>query len=158
VTLESQLVRTRRNLQTLDPRFRPLAEAFIVRVEQRTGERVLVHQARRTWPEQAVLFAQGRTTPGKKVTNAEPGESYHNYGLAFDYCFLNSDGSPNWNVPWEMAAQLALPLGLDPGALWPHQDLPHIGLVVAHWSALKRVAPDGFLPAGWTPPPKIETA
>jgi len=158
VTLESQMARTRRNLQSLDLRFLPLAEAFIVRVEQRTGERVLVHQARRTWPEQMSLWVQGRSAPGAKVTNAEPGQSYHNYGLAFDYCFLNSDGGVNWDVPWDAMGQIALSMGLDAGALWPQPDNPHIGLKVAHWSVLMKAAPDGFLPADWTPHAKIETA
>lgn len=38
----------------------------------------------RTFSEQDALFAQGRTKPGKIVTNAKAGLSYHNYGLA---CF-----------------------------------------------------------------------
>jgi peptidoglycan L-alanyl-D-glutamate endopeptidase CwlK len=36
------------------------------------------------------LYAIGRTKPGKKVTKAKGGTSYHNYGLAFDiYPFIN---------------------------------------------------------------------
>lgn len=31
------------------------------------------------------LYAQGRTKPGKIVTNAPAGASYHNYGLAIDF-------------------------------------------------------------------------
>lgn len=31
------------------------------------------------------LYAQGRTKPGRIVTNARGGESYHNFGLAADY-------------------------------------------------------------------------
>ena len=38
--------------------------------------------------EQAALFAIGRTAPGKIVTKARPGESYHNHGLAFDWAPL----------------------------------------------------------------------
>ena len=33
---------------------------------------------------QAALYAQGRTAPGRIVTNARPGYSYHNFGLAID--------------------------------------------------------------------------
>jgi peptidoglycan L-alanyl-D-glutamate endopeptidase CwlK len=38
----------------------------------------------RTFEEQAQLYAQGRTKPGKIVTNAKPGYSFHNFGLAID--------------------------------------------------------------------------
>jgi len=42
----------------------------------------------RTGKEQSNLYAQGRTKPGTIVTNADEGESYHNYGLAVDICLL----------------------------------------------------------------------
>ena len=38
----------------------------------------------RTYAESDALYAQGRTKPGKIVTNAKAGQSYHNFGLA---CF-----------------------------------------------------------------------
>lgn len=42
----------------------------------------------RTFAEQEALYAQGRTKPGKVVTNAKAGMSYHNYGLAVDIVLL----------------------------------------------------------------------
>lgn len=42
----------------------------------------------RTFAEQDGLFAQGRTKPGRIVTNARGGQSYHNYGLAIDIVLL----------------------------------------------------------------------
>lgn len=38
----------------------------------------------RTFDYQNQLYAQGRTTAGAIVTQAQGGQSYHNYGLAFD--------------------------------------------------------------------------
>jgi hypothetical protein len=35
--------------------------------------------------EQAALYSLGRSAPGRIVTKARAGESYHNYGLAFDW-------------------------------------------------------------------------
>ena len=32
--------------------------------------------------------AQGRTKPGKIVTNSPGGKSWHNYGLGVDFCLL----------------------------------------------------------------------
>lgn len=62
-----------------------------------------------TFAEQDKLFAQGRTTKGKIVTWVRGGFSFHNYGLAFDVCFVrdnNGDGKfdeANFenNVDWD---------------------------------------------------------
>ena len=46
--------------------------------------KVRITQGLRTIAEQDALYAKGRTTPGKKVTNAKGGQSVHNYGFAVD--------------------------------------------------------------------------
>jgi peptidoglycan LD-endopeptidase CwlK len=46
-------------------------------------------QVFRSFAEQDALYAQGRTKPGQKVTDAKGGQSYHNYGLAIDFCLLH---------------------------------------------------------------------
>jgi peptidoglycan L-alanyl-D-glutamate endopeptidase CwlK len=51
----------------------------------------------RTWEEQAVLYAIGRTTRGRIVTKAKAGQSYHNYGLAIDFCVLTPQKRASWN-------------------------------------------------------------
>lgn len=57
----------------------------------------------RTFAEQDALFAQGRTKPGKKVTNAKGGQSYHNYGLAVDIVLLvDKDGNGTFeSAAWD---------------------------------------------------------
>ncbi|GAG18820.1 unnamed protein product, partial [marine sediment metagenome] len=50
---------------------------------------VLITDTLRTNARQAELYAKGRETKGPKVTNARPGQSFHNYGVAWDA------------VPWE---------------------------------------------------------
>ena len=57
----------------------------------------------RSHAEQARLYAQGRTTTGKVVTNAKPGQSRHNDHLngdpastAVDMCPI-IDGKPSWS-------------------------------------------------------------
>jgi peptidoglycan L-alanyl-D-glutamate endopeptidase CwlK len=53
----------------------------------------------RTFAEQDALFAIGRTKPGKKVTNARGGQSYHNYGLAVDIVLLiDKDGNGSYET------------------------------------------------------------
>ena len=63
----------------------------------------------RTFKEQNELFEQGRTklfdNKGKRlgiVTWARGGSSYHNYGLAFDFCLLkDADGNGTFeSVDW----------------------------------------------------------
>lgn len=62
-------------------------------------------QVFRTFPEQHEFFLQGRGKPGPKVTDADAGQSYHNYGLAVDFCLLfdkNSDGKVQTNeIVWD---------------------------------------------------------
>lgn len=48
------------------------------------GEDCLISDTTRTVEEQENLWRQGRTRPGKIVTDARGGQSFHNYGLAFD--------------------------------------------------------------------------
>ncbi|MFC6095818.1 M15 family metallopeptidase [Flavobacterium qiangtangense] len=67
------------------------------------GVRMRITQGFRTFKEQDELFAQGRTKPGPKVSNAKGGQSLHNYGLAFDICLLYDDGSGLFKeVSWDM--------------------------------------------------------
>ena len=61
-----------------------------------------ITQALRSWAYQAALYAIGRTEQGAIVTDAGPGQSWHNYGLAADIvpmvnglCDWNESG-PNW--------------------------------------------------------------
>lgn len=49
---------------------------------------IRIVQGLRTIKEQNDLYAKGRTKPGKIVTKAKGGSSYHNYGLAFDFALL----------------------------------------------------------------------
>jgi peptidoglycan L-alanyl-D-glutamate endopeptidase CwlK len=75
---------------------------------------LLVTCTLRTIQDQAVLFAQGRTTPGPIVTNAKPGQSAHNYGLALDVVPL-IHGKPDWSGTspvWVSLANLGQARGL----------------------------------------------
>lgn len=58
----------------------------------------------RTAKEQQELYDQGRTIPGNIVTNSKPGQSFHNYGLAFDIVLLyDKDGDGNFEeASWDI--------------------------------------------------------
>lgn len=53
----------------------------------------------RTIQQQNDLYAQGRTKPGKIVTKAKGGSSFHNYGIAFDFALLyDKDGNGSYET------------------------------------------------------------
>jgi peptidoglycan LD-endopeptidase CwlK len=118
----------------------------------KAGMQIEVVQGLRTFAEQDALFAQGRTKPGKVVTNARGGQSNHNYGLAVDVVpFAN--GKPNWNAPnniWVAIGTEAEKLGMEWGGNWkkfidkPHIQLP--GLTIKQCLSLFR---KGGLEAVW---------
>lgn len=79
--------RTIENLSSLNKKALAKLEPFVTAVEQameKHGVKVEVISGLRSWVAQAALFAQGRTKPGRIVTKARPGSSWHNYGLAID--------------------------------------------------------------------------
>lgn len=107
------------------------------------GVSLLVTQAVRTWEEQDKLYAQGRTAEGAIVTYAKGGESFHNYGLAFDIVVLDSIGKMDWDAShpgWTQAAQLGKSAGLEWGGDWKKKDRPHFqytgGLKIADCKTL----------------------
>jgi peptidoglycan L-alanyl-D-glutamate endopeptidase CwlK len=67
------------------------------------GIDLLVTQTLRTAAEQDALYAQGRTAPGKIVTNAQGGDSWHQWGLAYDVVPLRA-GKPVWGTRGEDGA------------------------------------------------------
>jgi len=62
-----------------------------------SGLRVRITQGLRTIAEQNSLYSIGRTSPGRVVTNAKGGHSYHNYGLAVDFCLIRYDKSASFS-------------------------------------------------------------
>jgi peptidoglycan L-alanyl-D-glutamate endopeptidase CwlK len=85
-----------------------------------------ITQGLRTWDDQAKLFALGRTVPGREVTNARPGESWHNFGCAVDVAPFIGDAQPDWDEAhqiWARIVELGESLGLRSGVSW--KDEPH---------------------------------
>jgi peptidoglycan LD-endopeptidase CwlK len=79
--------RTIENLGSLNKKALAKLEPFVAEVElamEKHGVKVEVISGLRSWAAQAALYAQGRTKPGRIVTKARPGSSWHNYGLAID--------------------------------------------------------------------------
>jgi peptidoglycan L-alanyl-D-glutamate endopeptidase CwlK len=91
------------------------------------GINIFVTQGVRTMDEQAAIYAQGRTTVGKIVSQAKPGYSPHNWGVAFDIAFKGAELYPALSDPlWSKVAAIAKKLGLEWGGDWSSfKDYPH---------------------------------
>jgi peptidoglycan L-alanyl-D-glutamate endopeptidase CwlK len=90
----------------------------------------------RNWADQDDLYAQGRSEPGKIVTDARGGWSAHNFGYAVD--IVPADPAfpafvPDWNAMdprWKMVLLVAKSCGLAEGAQWrTFPDKPHLYLL-----------------------------
>lgn len=87
----------RLNDTNLHPTVRQKAWDSIYELWQK-GIYVLITQGYRSIAEQNELYAQGRTKPGKIVTNARGGQSYHNFGLALDFAlYINNGADVSWD-------------------------------------------------------------
>lgn len=106
---------------------------LIILAEQ-NGSPIKVTQAYRSTTAQDALYAKGRTKPGKKVTNAKGGQSWHNYGCAIDVCFKVGDPYGE-DQPWKIIGALGESQGLEWGGRWGSNgkkgfmDRPHFQLV-----------------------------
>lgn len=114
-----------RRLEDLHPSVADKAQQLVKLAEAQDIE-ILVTSTLRTFEEQADLFAIGRTKPGDIVTNAKAGESWHNFGLAFDVVPLVNGkavwDNPFWNRIGELGKQAGLVWG---GDFKSFKDKPH---------------------------------
>lgn len=92
----------------LHPKIRTEVEQLINQAETFLPKNIVIRivEHYRSFEYQNQLYAQGRTKPGSIVTNAKGGQSYHNYGLAFDFAFAvdkNGDGKVD-ELSWDTRA------------------------------------------------------
>jgi peptidoglycan L-alanyl-D-glutamate endopeptidase CwlK len=73
-----------RSLVDLNPKVADLCRQFIEHCAA-AGIDVLITSTYRDNESQDALYALGRTQAGARVTNARGGQSWHNYGVAFDF-------------------------------------------------------------------------
>lgn len=127
---------------------------------KKAGVTVLVTSTFRNDESQAELYAQGRTKPGKIVTNAQPGESWHNWKCAGDIVPLRH-GKPIWGTTgdgiddnpadddrddlevWQRIGEIGERCGLEWAGRWvKFREYPHFqytgGLTLADFKAGKR--------------------
>ncbi len=160
-----------RKLEDLQPEIEAAARNLLRRCEE-DGLDLLIYCTLRSTREQAILYRQGRPfdqiqrkanelrdkwgrddlgdllidvgpQSGRKVTNAGPGQSMHNYGLAFDAVPLRG-GKPVWQSSkledkalWEQYGELGLEVGLEWAGNWTRfREFPHMQKPESAWREL----------------------
>lgn len=136
---------SRARLKGLHPDVALRAERLL-RDAYNRGIRLRITFGLRTYAEQEALHAQGRLSlaqvnelrrkaglyllksqaENSQVTNARPGTSWHNFGLAFDVVEIK-DGKALWENPrWPLIGSMGKAQGLKWGGDWTKfKDLPH---------------------------------
>jgi peptidoglycan L-alanyl-D-glutamate endopeptidase CwlK len=160
-----------RDLNDLQDRINEMARSLLDRCADE-GLEILIYCTLRPLEEQAKLFRQGRSLrqirakaeelrnrwgrpdladllldvgpqSGRRVTYAGPGQSMHNYGLAFDAVPL-SGGKPLWQTTkpedkamWESYGRLGVEQGLEWAGNWSRfKEFPHMQEEGARWRDL----------------------
>lgn len=111
----------------------------------------------RTFAEQDLLWAQGRSSPGRIVTYAKGGQSAHNYGCATDFAYFRPDGSIDWGTDkWPEYGQAVEKVNAVWGGSFSKPDKPHNELFIqCSWSHILQVFKQSGLRAAME---KIEEA
>lgn len=133
-----------RNLDDLRVPVRKRAQAFIDACKA-AGIDVLITSTYRDDESQAELYAQGRTKPGRIVTSAKAGQSFHNYRCAFDFVPMVA-GKPRWDdlALFKRCGEIGESVGLSWAGRWTRfPEMAHLqytgGLLLADLQAGKQI-------------------
>lgn len=134
--------RTERNISTLHPKAQAAARSFIaqaVPLMAQAGATVQIICGNRSYAEQDALYAQGRTKPGRIVTNARGGWSNHNFGTAWDVGIFKGGKYLDDSPLYRQLGQLGQAFGLEWGGAWKTiTDEPHFEVKTGITMAEKR--------------------
>ena len=114
------------------------------------GIDLLVTSTYRDAEAQKALYAQGRTVPGRIVTNAQAGESWHNWRCAVDVVPMRF-GKPVWSTSgpdaklWQRVGAIGEACGLEWAGRWTtFREYAHFqytgGLTIAQLQAGRTIA------------------
>ncbi len=120
--------RSEKTIATLLPQVQPYARALVLKAAK-SGITIKVISGLRAYEEQNDLYEQGRSKPGKIVTNARGGFSNHNFGIAFDVGVFEGTKYLDESPKYKAIGALGIELGLEWGGNWKSiQDEPHFQL------------------------------
>jgi len=116
-----------RRLEDLLPVVRTKVECMISKCKEANID-LLVTSTYRDHASQNALYEQGRTKPGKIVTNAKGGQSFHNFRCAVDVVPI-VNGKPVWdakNPLWQHIGAIGKSCGLEWAGEWRRfKEYPH---------------------------------
>ena len=135
-----------RKLEDLLPPVRERVERMIASCDAE-GIDLLVTSTYRDNASQEALYAQGRTAPGRIVTNARSGQSFHNYRCAVDVVPIRN-GKAIWDSKdpvWQRIGALGKAAGLEWAGDWKRfKEFPHFqytaGLTLAQLQKGAKIA------------------
>jgi len=123
-----------RDIHELLPVVAQAAEKAIAECKS-LGLDLLVTCTYRTGAEQEALYAQGRTKPGAKVTNARAGQSLHQYRVALDL-YPMVHGKPDFSgkaSEWFKIAAVFKKHGFEWAYEWKRfKEMPHFQMTKGH--------------------------
>lgn len=111
-----------RDLNELHPVVKSKAESLLKLAKQQNID-LIITSTYRDDESQAALYAQGRTKPGLIVTNAKPGQSWHNWRCALDVVPIRN-GKPVWGTTgldgdlWRKVGEIGESVGLEWAGRW----------------------------------------
>ena len=119
--------RSERNIRSLQTEVQKRCRASLAAIRA-SGLDARVISGTRTYAEQTAIWRRGRFgTPGPIVSNAKAGQSWHNFGRAWDIGIFRPNGEYITDGPqYKEAAQVGLLPGIEWGGHWKSfKDLPH---------------------------------
>lgn len=134
-----------RNIDDLLPPVQQRVKAMIDTCKAE-GIDLLITSTYRDNASQEALYAQGRTAPGRVVTNARAGQSFHNYRCAVDVVPIRN-GKAIWDAKdpvWQRIGAIGKAAGLEWAGDWKRfKEFPHFqytgGLTLAQLQAGSKI-------------------
>jgi peptidoglycan LD-endopeptidase CwlK len=117
---------TERRIRTLDLRAQPIARRSLAAIRN-AGIDARIISGTRSYPEQTALYRQGRFgNSGRVVTNAKAGQSWHNFGLAWDIGIFKDGAYLGESSDYSRAGPIGKTAGAEWGGDWhSFKDKPH---------------------------------
>ncbi|MGB1310406.1 MAG: M15 family metallopeptidase [Leucothrix sp.] len=85
--------RTEKNIRSLQSSTQRFAREFMSAITDADLDvQIRIISGTRTYKEQDEIYAQGRTKPGRIVSSRKGGQSYHNFGIAWDIAAFSKTG------------------------------------------------------------------
>jgi|GEM_PF-63311 len=132
--------RSEKNIRSLQSSTQRLAREFMSEITQADLDvKIRIISGTRTYKEQDRIYDQGRSQSGRIVTSRRGGQSYHNFGIAWDIAAFSTSGKYLIDPKYYKRARDIFPDdSLEWGGDWSMLDYSHFQLAgIGHISVLR---------------------